>query len=141
MEKVSFSQSHRRDLSSRTYSAAKELAVAQLLSSAAPTAAHQQAKLRVAVKHASILTGNETQADSEGEQNKETFTDNSEGSLTPGWNKNMWTSGDWASWVITGPFVSIAFSFFMFYTYGVPAGVLTLLICGGIDVATFYYNW
>eukprot|EP00960_Hanusia_phi_P060784 764625-Hanusia_phi.AAC.8 len=46
-----------------------------------------------------------------------------------------------ASWVITGPFVSVAFAFFMFYTYGIPAGVLTLLICAAIDVATFYYNW
>lgn len=48
---------------------------------------------------------------------------------------------DRAFWVLTGPIITIAFSFFMFYTYGVPAGVLTLLVCGVIDSATFYYNW
>jgi uncharacterized membrane protein len=61
--------------------------------------------------------------------------------LQPGWNKSAWSSGDWASWVITGPFITLCFSFFMFYTYGVPAGVLTAIICAFIDIATFYYNW
>jgi len=61
--------------------------------------------------------------------------------LEPGWDKSGWSSGDWASWVITGPLITLAFSFFMFYTYGVPAGALTLIICTIIDFSTFYYNW
>lgn len=61
--------------------------------------------------------------------------------LEPGWDKSGWRSGDVASWVITGPLITVCFSFFMFYTYGVPAGALTLIICAVIDVATFYYNW
>ena len=61
--------------------------------------------------------------------------------MAPGWDKSMWSSGDWASWVITGPFITLCFSFFMFYTYGVPAGALTALICLLVDIATFYYNW
>jgi len=58
-----------------------------------------------------------------------------------GWDKSSWSTGDWASWLITGPGISIAFSFFMFYTYGTLAGVLTLIVCSCIDTATFYYNW
>ncbi len=61
--------------------------------------------------------------------------------MQPGWYKAGWSSGDWASWVITGPLITVAFSFFMFYTYGVPAGALTMIICAFIDVGTFYYNW
>ena len=61
--------------------------------------------------------------------------------MAPGWDKSMWSSGDWASWVITGPLITLCFSFFMFYTYGVPAGALTALICLMVDIATFYYNW
>merc|ERR1719409_2619555 len=61
--------------------------------------------------------------------------------MAPGWDKSMWSSGDWASWVITGPLITLCFSFFMFYTYGVPAGALTALICLLVDIATFYYNW
>jgi hypothetical protein len=63
------------------------------------------------------------------------------GAALIGWDKGQWSLGDWASWVITGPGITVAFAFFMFYTYGVPAGVLTLLICGCIDTMTFYYNW
>ena len=41
--------------------------------------------------------------------------------------------------------ITVAFSFLMFYTYGVSAGVsagaLTSIVCACIDVATFYYNW
>jgi hypothetical protein len=63
------------------------------------------------------------------------------GDLEPGWDKSAWSSGDLASWIITGPLITMCFSFFMFYTYGVPAGALTAIICALIDVATFYYNW
>jgi len=61
--------------------------------------------------------------------------------LEPGWDKSGWSSGEWASWIITGPLISIALSFFMFYTYGVPASALSMIICAVIDVTTFYYNW
>mmetsp|Transcript_914 Transcript_914/g.1539 ORF Transcript_914/g.1539 Transcript_914/m.1539 type:complete len:222 (-) Transcript_914:146-811(-) len=61
--------------------------------------------------------------------------------VEPGWNKAYWSSSAWASWIITGPLISVLFAFFMFYTYGVPAGVLTLLVCSFIDAATYYYNW
>ena len=61
--------------------------------------------------------------------------------LMPGWDKSGWSSGDWASWVITGPLITCCFSFFMFFTYGVTAGTLTLMACALADVGTFYYNW
>jgi hypothetical protein len=63
------------------------------------------------------------------------------GVVEAGWDKGGWSVGDWASWIITGPFITVCFAFFMFYTYGVPAGVLTAIICACIDVGTFYYNW
>ena len=43
--------------------------------------------------------------------------------------------------MLTGPLITLAFAFFMFYTYGVLAGILTLLVCGGLDMATYYCNW
>jgi hypothetical protein len=69
------------------------------------------------------------------------FINSGQSIVVPGWDKSGWSTGDWASWVITGPLITVAFSFFMFYTYGVPAGALTSIICACIDVATFYYNW
>jgi len=42
--------------------------------------------------------------------------------------------------VLTGPLVTLASAFFMFYIYGVPVGILTLLVCGGLDMATYYYS-
>mmetsp|Transcript_26817 Transcript_26817/g.52317 ORF Transcript_26817/g.52317 Transcript_26817/m.52317 type:complete len:215 (+) Transcript_26817:2-646(+) len=58
----------------------------------------------------------------------------------PGWDKSGWTKSDWSFWVLTGPVVTLSLSFFMFYTYGMPGGVLTLLVAAVIDTATFYYN-
>ena len=69
------------------------------------------------------------------------FINSGQNIVVPGWDKSGWSTGDWASWVITGPLITVAFSFFMFYTYGVSAGALTSIVCACIDVATFYYNW
>ena len=60
---------------------------------------------------------------------------------TPGWNKWKWNAGDWVTWILLGPAVSVLFVIFIAYSFGLVPAVLTLVVCILVDVATFYWNW
>lgn len=90
---------------------------------------------------ASVFGGTDTETSSQSSIFGGTDTENGGGhavfqALTPA---VAWQ--DWLSWALLAPTVSILFSAVMYYTYGVPAGVLSLLFCGAIDAFTLFYNW
>lgn len=149
-----------RELAVRELLTAKENAVA--VKTAKMSAAHAAAQAVLAGEHSALIKSVQkldeqdpaegaaeggappapppaSDADKGAEEGQ--FINSRQNIVVPGWDKSGWSTGDWASWVITGPLITVAFSFFMFYTYGVPAGALTSIICACIDVATFYYNW
>ena len=58
-----------------------------------------------------------------------------------GWDKDHWRQRDWVSWLVTGPTLSVLFTAFVISTFGWLPGTGVALVCLGVDLATYYWNW
>ena len=63
-----------------------------------------------------------------------------ENGLNPGWDAKHWTTSDWVLWTFTGPVLTMTACTFIFYAYGWPWAVGSLLVLVAVDMFGFYWN-
>jgi len=63
-----------------------------------------------------------------------------ENGLTPGWDAKHWTTSDWVLWTLSGPVLTMTACTFIFYAYGWPWALGSLLVLVSIDMFGFYWN-